>query len=115
MRGRATHENVYGEVKRGFAFDCAPTQYYQAKNVWHVLSILALNLMRALQSCTAERCRTNRKRRAIRALRMIHTLRYQLINLTGLLVQPYVSFTLDVGNNSIVRNRFQAIEQALAG
>ena len=115
MCGRGTHEKVYGELKGGFAFDCVPTQRYQANSAWQVLSTIAFNLMRALQARTAERRCTNRKRRAVRAFRTIHTLRHQFINRAGLLVQPNGRSTLDVGNNGIVRDRFQTIEQALAG
>ena len=115
MCGRATHERVYGELNGGFAFGCVPTQCYQANSAWQVLSTIAFNLMRALQACTAERRRTNPKAPAIRAFRMIHTLRYQFINRAGLLVQPNGRSTLDVSNNRIVRDRFQTIEQALAG
>ena len=32
MCGRGTHEEVYGELKGDFAFDCLPTQRYHAKS-----------------------------------------------------------------------------------
>lgn len=114
MCGRGTHEKVYGELKNGFAFDSIPTQRYEANSAWQVLSVLAFNLVRGLQAITTERRRTNRKRRAIRVFESIHTLRYRLINRAGLLVQPNGRATLDVGNNSTVRERFEAWEQALA-
>jgi hypothetical protein len=113
--GRGTHEKVYGELKGGFAFDCVPTQRYEANSAWQVTSILAFNLMRALQIGITERRRSNRKRRAIRLFQSIHTLRYQFINRAGLLVQPNGRSTLDVGGNAIVRERFQAVERAIAG
>ena len=49
MCGRGTHEKVYGELKGGFAFDRVPTQRYEANSAWQVFSIIAFNLMRALQ------------------------------------------------------------------
>jgi hypothetical protein len=112
--GRGTHEKVYGELKGGFAFDCVPTQRYQANSAWQVTSILAFNLVRALQTGITDRRRSNRKRRAIRLFQSIHTLRYQFINRAGLLVQPNGRSTLDVGSNAIVRERFQAVERAIA-
>lgn len=112
--GRGTHEKVYGELKGGFAFDCVPTQRYEANSAWQVMSVMAFNLMRALQTGTTERRRSNRKRRAIRLFQAIHTLRFQFVNRAGLLVQPNGRATLDVGNNTTVRERFQAIEQAIA-
>jgi hypothetical protein len=112
--GRGTHEKVYGELKGGFAFDCVPTQRYEANSAWQVMSILAFNLMRALQSEITERRKSNRKRRSIRIFQTIQTLRYQFINRAGLLVKPKGRSTLDVGSSPTVRERFQAIEQALA-
>lgn len=112
--GRGTHEKVYGELKTGFAFECIPTQCYEANSAWQVLSILAFNLMRGLQGRVSERRRSNRKRRAIRVFETIQTLRYRFINRAGLLVQPNGRATLDVGDNRMVQERFQAIEQALA-
>jgi hypothetical protein len=114
MCGRGTHEKVYGELKNGFAFNCIPTQSYDGNSAWQVLSILAFNLIRGLQSRVTERRRSNRKRRTLHLYETIQTLRYRFINRAGLLVQPNGRSTLDVGNNRSVRERFQAIEQALA-
>ena len=61
MCGRGTHEKVHGELKGGFAFDCLPTQRYHANSAWQVFSILAFNLVRAIQASTTERRCTNRK------------------------------------------------------
>ncbi len=114
MCGRGTHEKVYGELKGGFAFDCLPTQRYDANSAWQVFNVIAFNLMRALQAGTAERRSMNRKRRTIRPFQTIQTLRYRLINRAGLLIRPNGRQILDVGNNPIVRERFQTIESALA-
>ena len=80
MCGRGTHEKVYGELKGGFAFDCLPTQCYHANSAWQVLSIIAFNLMRAMQAGTTERRSTNRKRQTIRPFQTIQTLRYGFIS-----------------------------------
>ena len=114
MCGRGTHEKVYGELKGGFAFDCLPTQRYHANSAWQVFSILAFNLMRAMQAGTTERRSTNRKRRSIRSFQTIQTLRYGFINRAGLLVQPGGRHILDVGNNPMIRERFETIGSALA-
>ena len=113
--GRGTHEKVYGELKGGFAFDCTPPQRYEANSAWQVLSIIAFNLVRGLQSVTAEQRGTNRKRQAIWPFEMIHTLRYRFVHQPGQLpVQPNGRATLDVGDNDMVRQRFEAIAGALA-
>ena len=114
MCGRGAHEKVYGELKGGFAFDCVPTQRYEANSAWQVFSIIAFNLIRALQAGATERRSMNRKRRTIRPFQTIQTLRYRFINRAGLLVQPNGRQILDVGNNPMVRKRFQTIENALA-
>ena len=115
MCGLGTHEKVYGELKSGFAFDCIPTQRYQANSAWQVLSIIAFNMMRGFQAkTTAEGRRTNRKRRTLRRFEQIHTLRYRFLNRAGLLVHPNGRSTLDVGNNLVVRERFESICRGLA-
>jgi len=115
MCGRGTHEKVYGELKSGFAFDCIPTQRYQANSAWQVLSIIAFNMMRGFQAkTTVERRRTNRKRRTLRRFEQIHTLHYRFLNRAGLLVHPNGRSTLDVGNNLMVRDRFESICRGLA-
>ena len=112
--GRGTHEKVYGELKNGFAFGCIPTQSYEGNSAWQVFSILAFNLMRGLQARVSKRRLSNRKRRTIHVFETIQTLRYRFINRAGLLVQPNGRATLDVGNNCVVKERFQDIAQALA-
>lgn len=115
MNARGTHEKVYGELKSGYAFDCIPTHRFEANSAWQVLSIMAFNLMRAMQAqTTAARRSSNRKRRTRHCFELIHTLRYWWINRAGLLVQPNGKAVLDVGDNPMVRERFQAIEQALS-
>ena len=115
MCGCGTHVKVFGELKGVFAFDCVPTQRFEANSAWQLFSIIAFNLMRALQAGTAERRSINRKRRTIQPYKTIQTLRYRFINRAGLLVQPSGRQILDVGNNPMVRKRFQAIENSFAG
>ena len=115
MCGRGAHEKVYGELKGGFAFDSVPTQRFEANSAWQVLSIIAFNLMRGFQAKkTAQQCRSrNRKRRTLRRFELIHTLRYRFLNRAGLIVHPSGKATLDVGNNTLVRERFNSIHQGL--
>ena len=113
MCGRGTHKKVYREPKGGIAFDVVPTHRYEANSAWRVFSIIAFNLMRALQTGTAERRSIKRKRRATRPFQTIQPLRYRFINRAGLMIKPNSRQTLDAGNNPTVRERFQAIENAL--
>lgn len=115
MNARGTHEGVYGELKSGYAFDCIPTHRYEANSVWQVLSIMAFNLMRGLQAhSTASARALNRKRRSLHCFELIQILRYRWINRAGLVVQPGGKATLDIGDNSMVRERFEIISRALA-
>lgn len=111
--GRGTHEKVYAELKNGFAFDCIPTQSYEANSAWHVLSVLAFNLICGLQASVTERRAINRKRRTIRVFETIQTLRFRWLNRARLLMQPGGRTTLDVGDKTTVRERFQALEHAI--
>ena len=49
MAGRGAQEKTFAELKNDFAFDVIPTNHYGANSAWQQLSILAHNLMRALQ------------------------------------------------------------------
>ena len=113
VRPRHPREGLW-ELKGGFAFDCVRTLRFEANSAWQVFSVIAFNLMRALQTGTAERRSTNRKRRTIRPFQTIRTLRYRFINRAGLLIRPNGRQILDVGNNPTVRQRFQTVESALA-
>lgn len=70
--------------------------------------------MRARQAGTKERRPTNRKRRAVRPFQTIQILRYGLINQTRLLLQLGGRQMPEVGNNTMVRERFKTPESALA-
>ena len=89
-------------------------QRYHDGSAWQVFSIIAFNLVRAMQAGTTEKRSTNRKRRTIRPFLTIQTLRYGLINRAVLLVQPGGRQILDVGNNPMVQERFKTVESALA-
>jgi len=112
--GRGIHEKVYGELKRGFAFDCLPTMRYAANSAWQLLSVLAFNLMRIFQmETTAERRPSTRKRRSLFRFEAIHTLRYLCIHRAGVLVRPDGYSTLDVGSASGVADRFKRLDRML--
>ena len=71
--------------------------------------------MRGFQAkTTAEGRRTNRKRRTLRRFEQFHTLRYRFLNRAGLLVHPNGRATLDLGDNFMVRDRFEKICHGLA-
>ena len=114
MCGRGTHEQVYGELKHGFAFGCVPTMRYAANSAWQILSVLAFNLVRGFQlATTAERRAASRKRRALFGFETIHALRYLCFGRAGVLVYPDGYATLDVGPASAVADRFKRLDRLL--
>ena len=66
MCGRGTHERSTVISRAASRSIGLPTQRYHANSAWQVFSIIAFNLMRAMQAGTTKRRSTNRKRRAIR-------------------------------------------------
>ena len=115
MCGRVTHEKVYGELKNGFAFDCVPSQRFEANSAWQVVSVIVFNLTRGFQALTTAPVQAaNRKRRTLSRFEHIQTLRYRFLNRAGLLIRPNGRPTLDVGDNPLVRERFESIDTALA-
>jgi len=114
MCGRGTHEQVYGELKHGFAFGCVPTMRYAANSAWQILSILAFNLVRGFQlATTAERRPATRKRRTVFRFETIHTLRYLCFGRAGVLLYPDGYATLDVGPAPAVADRFKRLDRLL--
>jgi DDE family transposase len=114
MCGRGTHEQVYGELKTGFAFACVPTMRYAANSAWQILSVLAFNLVRGFQmTTTAARRPATRKRRAIFRFETIHTLRYLCFARAGILLYPDGYATLDVGPAPAVADRFKRLDRLL--
>src|SRR2546428_13465453 len=91
------HENVYGELKSGFAFGSVPTMRYAANSAWQGLSVLAFNLSRSFQvATTARRRAASRKRRALFVFETVHPLRDPRLQRAGNLVHPHRRATLDV-------------------
>ena len=115
MCGRGTHEQAYGELRSGFAFDCVPSLSYGANSAWQVLSVLAFNLMRRFQAATtAPRRRRTRKRRTLYRYETIQTLRYECLHRAGIVCHPAGHATLDVGTSPAVKKRFTRIHEQLA-
>jgi hypothetical protein len=112
--GRGCHEKVLAELKNGYAFNCVPTMKYAANGAWQILSVLAFNLMRGMQAATTAPQRdTGRSRRCSYLFETIHTLRYTWLRRAGPVVGPQGRSVLDVGDNVVVRHRFEQIADRL--
>lgn len=114
MCGRGAHEQAYGELKNGFAFDCIPSMKPDANSAWQLLSVLAFNLVRGFQAATTAPLRTpNGKGTTRHRFEHIRTLRFKLINRAGLIVKPKGRATLDVGCIPEVATLFKTISRKL--
>lgn len=114
MCGRGAHEQAYGELKNGFAFDCVPSMREHANSAWQLMSVLAFNLTRAFQAATSATTRTpNGKGTTRLRFQHIRTLRFEFINRAGLIVRPKGKAILDVGSSPAVTKIFHSISRKL--
>lgn len=115
MCGRGTHEKALGELKGGLAFSTIPTRHYAANSAWQQLVVLAHNLLTNFQIETgAESRHRSEKRTALRVLRRIQTLRFELINRAGEIVRPNGSAVLRLQRNARAQEFFARTAEALA-
>jgi hypothetical protein len=114
MCGRGGHEQAYGELKNGFAFDCIPSMQHDANSAWQFLSVLAFNLTRAFQVATNAPLRTaNGKGTSQYRFEHIRTLRFKMFNRAGMITRPKGKATIDVGSSPNVAALFKSIGQKL--
>jgi hypothetical protein len=105
MCGRGAHEKALGELKGGLAFDTIPTRHHGANFAWQQLVVLAHNLLTNFQIETGGESRhRSAKRTALRVLRRVQTLRFELIDRAGEIVRP----------NGATLHRLQANSRAQA-
>jgi len=103
---------VFGELKGGFPFGCVPTMRYAGRSAWQLLSALAFNLMRGLQTATtAQPRRPMRRRRGLFRFETIHMLRYLCLQRAGVIVRPDGCATLEVGRSRAVVERFTHLDR----
>jgi hypothetical protein len=113
MCGRGTHEKTLSELKTGYAFDAIPTRKYAANSAWQILSVLAHNLVAALQIETgAVRRNLTAKRAPVAVLKRISTMRFELFSRAGLLQHPQGRATLTLSPDA--RRVFDPLEHVLA-
>jgi len=115
MAGRGTHEQVYLELKTGFAFGSVPNMQSAANSAWQCLSVPAVHLSRSFQlATTASRRGSSRKRRTPFAVETIRALRALCVQRAGLFVAPHGTATFDVGTAPGVADRFRRLARVLA-
>jgi len=116
MSGRGAQEKTFSELKNDLAFDVIPTNHYAANSAWQQLSILAHNLMRALQLDTgiAQHRRRPRKRTAVYRLLTMKTLRFLLIARAGRLARIGGRQILRLAANPATQQLYDRTSRALA-
>ena len=114
MCGRGVHEKAIGELKTGFALDCVPTNHYAANSAWQQLVVLAHNLLTNFQIETGIPAKPRtQKRTTMWVLEQVQTLRFELFNRAGLLLQPKGRTILRLADNPRVKKRFSRLVKAL--
>jgi hypothetical protein len=114
MCGRGAHEKALGELKGGLAFNTIPTHHYGANSAWQQLVALAHNLLTNFQIETgAQKRPRSQKRTALRVLRKVQTLRFEIINRAGLIVRPGGSTILRLQRNARAQDLFARTARAL--
>ena len=108
------HEKVIGQLKSGLALDTVPTNQYGANSAWQQLVVLAHNILIGFQIETgiSEKPRTQ-KRTTLWVLQQVQTLRFELFNRAGVLLQPNGRTILRLADNLRVKKRFDHIIKAL--
>ena len=114
MCGRGTHEKVIGQLKNGLAFDTVPTNHYGANSAWQQMVALAHNLLVNFQIETGA-CRKNRsyKRTSLYRLKTVQTLRFEVFNRAGRIVNPNGMTVLRLSRNDIARKTFTKLADGL--
>ena len=114
MCGRGLHEKVIGELKAGLALNAVPTNHYGANSAWQQLVVLAHNLLANFQIETGVSAKPRtQKRTTTWVLQQAQTLRFELFNRAGLLLQPKGRTILKLADNPTVRKRFSGLLSAL--
>ncbi len=114
MCGRGLHEKVIGQLKTDLAFDTVPTNHYGANSAWQQIVALAHNLLVNFQIETAE-SRRNRswKNTALYKLKSVQTLRFEVFNRAGKLVNPNGRTVLKLSRNDFARKTFLLLADGL--
>ena len=114
MCGRGMHEKVIGQLKNDLAFDTVPTNHYGANSAWQQIVALAHNLLVNFQIETgADRRNRSWKNTVIYKLKSVQTLRFEVLNRAGKLVNPNGRTVLKLSRNDFARKTFLLLADGL--
>lgn len=114
MCGRGIHEKVIGQLKNDLAFDTVPTNHYGANSAWQQIVALAHNLLVSFQIETgASRRNRSWKHTTIYRLKSVQTLRFEVFNRAGKIVNPNGRTLLRLSRNDFARKTFIKLAEGL--
>lgn len=104
--GRGSQENLFAELKSENALDYIPTRTWAGNKVFLLSAVLAHNLTRELQMvATVQTQRDNDKRPTLWIFERLDTLRRQIIQRAGRLIEPAGRLTLSMSVNEAVQSK----------
>ena len=103
--GRGSQENIFGELKSSLQMDYVPTRTWEGNKVYLLSVVLAHNLTRELQmiSSPPERA-TQEKRPTLWKFKALGTLRREIIQRAGRIIQPQGKLVLSMAKNDAVKD-----------
>lgn len=113
--GRCAMEHQLAEIKGEFGFDAVPTKHYQGNSAHQQISVLAYNLVRNFQidSGIAKKRQATAKRTNIFELESLKTIRFELVNAAGRIVNVAGAKILRLNQNIARKNRYEKIITAI--
>jgi hypothetical protein len=103
--GRGSQENIFGELKSSLQMDYVPTRTWEGNKVYLLSAVLAHNLTRELQMISSPAVRsTQEKRPTLWKFKALGTLRRQIIQRAGRIIQPQGKLVLSMAKNDAVKD-----------
>jgi len=113
--GRGSQEDIFAELKSENALGYIPARTWRANQVYLLSAVMAHNLTRELQMSTrSPTARDDAKRPALWAFERLDTIRRQIIQRAGRLIEPRGKLTLSMSANDVVRSTIIGYLGALA-
>ncbi|WP_075186650.1 IS1380 family transposase [Teredinibacter haidensis] len=103
--GRGSQENIFGELKSSLQMDYVPTRTWEGNKVYLLSAVLAHNLTRELQMISSSPVRTTQEKRpTLWKFKALGTLRRQIIQRAGRIIQPQGKLVLSMAKNDAVKD-----------
>lgn len=112
--GRGSQENIFAEMKSQNALGYIPTRTWRGNRVYLLSVIMAHNLSRELQMLTnAPVQRNDAKRPTLWIFEKLDTVRRQIVQRAGRLIEPNGRLTLSMAANNAVRDKILSTLDAI--